>query len=192
MGYRWRRFDRRNIKRRVRLRMESLRIFELDKYAERIIRDGDERAAFDSLLRLTITRFFRNRELWLDLGALILEWDKDLADGKTLKTWSAGCAGGEEAFSAAMLLDDLDRSGHLKHPWTILGTDADPASLSRFKAAASFNLPQCSPPHCKFLNSVFFFFFRSKFVLQIFYYLLARNIEYRLLLVLIEKYHYRF
>ena len=136
MGYRWERFNRRNIRRRVRSRMESLRIYELEKYAERVTRDAAEQAALDSLLRLTITRFFRNSWLWSDLRSLVQEIESLLDGDESLGIWSAGCAGGEEPFSMAMLMDDLSRSGHVKHPWTILGTDTDTHSLKRAMEAA--------------------------------------------------------
>ena len=131
MGYRWRRFDRRNFRRRVRSRMESLRIYELDKYAQLVTRNQAERTVLDSLLRLTITRFFRNPWLWGELGTLIPKTTDSLEKNKALRVWSAGCAGGEEPFSIAMLLDDLSRSGHLDHPYSILGTDTDTSSLKR-------------------------------------------------------------
>ena len=131
MGYRWRRFDRRNIRRRVRSRMESLRIYDLEKYAQLVARDEAEQATLDSLLRLTITRFFRNAWLWSDLASLIQDGESCLGKNESLRIWSAGCAGAEEPFSMAMLLDDLSRSGHVKHPWTILGTDTDTPSLER-------------------------------------------------------------
>jgi len=131
MGYQWRRFDKRNIRRRVRSRMESLRIYEAGKYTLLVNRDAAERAILDSLLRVTITRFFRNSWLWSELGSLILQVQKNLGEDKLFKAWSAGCAGGEEPFSLAMLLDDLNRSGHLECSWNILGSDTDPASLKR-------------------------------------------------------------
>jgi len=136
MGYRWRRFDRRNIRRRIRSHMESLRIYELKKYAELVTSDKAEQAALDSLLRLTITRFFRNSWLWSDLKTTIADLGERLVSGETLKIWSAGCAGGEETFSLAMLLDDLTRSGHIKHPWSIIGTDTDTHSLKRARETA--------------------------------------------------------
>jgi chemotaxis methyl-accepting protein methylase len=111
--------------------MESLRIYELEKYANLIIQDEAEQATLDSLLRLTITRFFRNAWLWSDLASVIPEVEGCLGNDETLRIWSAGCAGGEEPFSMAMLLDDLGRSGHVNHPWVILGTDTDAPSLKR-------------------------------------------------------------
>ena len=63
--------------------------------------------------------------------AVILEIAESIVRGETLSVWSAGCAGGEEAFSAAMLLEHMERSGDLAIPWRILATDTDTASLSR-------------------------------------------------------------
>jgi chemotaxis protein methyltransferase CheR len=135
MGYRWRRFERRNVRRRIRTRMESLEIHEWKKYAKCVELDAAERNVLDYLLRLTITRFFRNAWLWPEAGSLIADIDR-LLDGKEkFKVWSAGCASGEEPFSLAMLLDGLERSGRLHCPWTVLGTDTDAASLARTKAA---------------------------------------------------------
>ncbi len=135
MGYQWRRFDRRNIRRRVRSRMEALRIYDLEKYAQLVSREPAEQAELESLLRLTITRFFRNSWLWTDLGSLMPEAASCLGDNEILRIWSAGCAGGEETFSMVMLLDDLSRSGHLNHRWAILGTDTDKSSLERSREA---------------------------------------------------------
>jgi len=135
IGYRWRRFDRRNFRRRVGSRMEFLRIYELDQYARLVNRDEAERTVLDSLLRLTITRFFRNAWLWGELGVLLPQTVDSLEENETMRIWSAGCAGGEEPFSVAMLLSDLHRPGCVKNPWTVLGTDTDTHSLQRAREA---------------------------------------------------------
>lgn len=135
MGYRWRRFERRNIKRRVRARMDHLGIHEFDRYARCVKEDDGEKMYLDSLLRLTITRFFRNFWLWQDLGTLITDMQDFMNERAALKIWSAGCAGGEESFSAAMLLRDLGRSGNFRNPWRIVATDTNPAALKRSRKA---------------------------------------------------------
>ena len=70
--------------------MEFLRIYELDQYARLVNRDEAERTVLDSLLRLTITRFFRNSWLWEELGALISKAAVNLEGNKTLRVWCAG------------------------------------------------------------------------------------------------------
>jgi chemotaxis methyl-accepting protein methylase len=139
LGYQWRRFDRRNTQRKIRRRMESLGIHDAQKYADLLADDPREKALFESLLRITITRFYRNAWLWSDLAERLLRIKSDPEGGEqTFSLWSAGCAGGEEAFSAAMLLDDLARAGHLRLPWSVLGTNTDPPSLER-AASAQYN-----------------------------------------------------
>jgi chemotaxis protein methyltransferase CheR len=133
MGFNWRRFDRRNIRRKVRRRMESVGIHEALKYAVLINSDPAERAVLDALLRVTITRFFRNAWLWEEMGPLL---SRNLSGAdRGLAAWSAGCAGGEEAFSLAMLLDNLAGEGLIGENWTVLGSEMDPSSLERAREA---------------------------------------------------------
>jgi len=112
--------------------MESLGIHEPGAYVDLLSRDSEEKILFQSLLSVTITRFFRNAWLWSELADLLSdEGNSYMVDGQALALWSAGCGGGEEAFTAAMLLDDLTRSRRLNRSWTVLGTDIDAASLER-------------------------------------------------------------
>lgn len=136
LGYQWRRFDRKNTRRKIRRRMEQLGIHEPDEYALRLFEDREEACFFESLLPVTITRFFRNAWLWSDLGDLLAAIDLGPHDpARCLRLWSAGCGGGEEAYTAAMLLDELFGSESAQHQWTVLGTDIDPQSLERTRNA---------------------------------------------------------
>ena len=65
------------------------RIYELEKYAQLVAGDEEERATLDSLLRLTITRFFRNSWLWSELGSFIQQAQGNLGAEETLRIWSA-------------------------------------------------------------------------------------------------------
>lgn len=132
LGYQWRRFDRKNTRRKLRRRMESLGIHEPGDYVSLLADKPEERAVFESLLPVTITRFFRNVWLWESLADLLSHRGNTLVSDKgTLDIWSAGCGSGEEAFTTAMLADDLTENGSLHRPWTVLGTDIDAPSLER-------------------------------------------------------------
>lgn len=138
MGFNWRRFERRNIRRKIRLRMEALGIHEGYKYLEVVQSDPEELHNFTSLLRITITRFYRNRWLWEELADHI---PKLTVDGEVFAVWSAGCAGGEEPFSMAMLLDDLEREGMPEKGsqvtgWQVTGSDVDGPSIDRSRKAS--------------------------------------------------------
>lgn len=131
MGYEWRPMSRRNIRRKVARRMEESGIHEWDDYLELLEKDGVERAAFEQILRITITRFFRNVGMWEELGGHGSCIWGTLPDNHTVSAWSAGCAGGEETYSLAMLLDRLTSDGKMRQKWKILGTDSDTNSLKR-------------------------------------------------------------
>ena len=131
MGYVYKPMNRKNIRRKVARRMEEKGIHEWDAYLDLLKKDGAERAAFEQILRVTITRFFRNAVMWEELGRLAARiWAVQPAD-RIISAWSAGCAGGEEAYSLAMLFEQLTSDGKLSQDWEILGTDSDTNSLKR-------------------------------------------------------------
>lgn len=131
MGYVWRMLSRKNVRRKVQQRMESLGIHEWTRYRDLLLESREETAVFESLLRVTITRFFRNRDVWKQLGAVLVHQSESLRSGEVFSAWSAGCAGGEEPYSLAMLLDQLSRERLFVHPWSVLGTDSHRPSLKR-------------------------------------------------------------
>jgi two-component system CheB/CheR fusion protein len=110
--------------------MEKLGIHDYSRYAELLSTDEVEKERLDSLLRVTITRFFRNISTWQRLEHLLIK----LAPLR-LDCWSAGCAGGEESFSLAMILGGLKDVGMLPGGFTVTATDTDASSLQRCQHA---------------------------------------------------------
>lgn len=134
MGYRWRPLNRRNIRRKLQRRMDFLRLRDVDSYLSRVLELPDERRFVESLFRVTISRFFRNASVWQDLGITLLNTigqERGESRPGRIRVWSAGCAGGEEAYTAALLLMDLEERGKIDPSWTVLGTDTHPESLLR-------------------------------------------------------------
>ena len=80
-------------------------------------------------MTVTISRFFRDRQLWDHLRNRVLPRLSDRYwDG--ISAWSAGCAGGEEPYSLALTWESCRETrpvGKLR----ILATDADPLCLQR-------------------------------------------------------------
>jgi chemotaxis protein methyltransferase CheR len=93
------------------------------------------RAGLDDLIaELTVgeTYFFREPLQWEVLAQEVLPaLQRQRPPEHVLRLWSAGCASGEEAYSLAILLDELGLSerGH------ILATDLSPLALERAQAA---------------------------------------------------------
>jgi chemotaxis protein methyltransferase CheR len=122
-------YRRRNIRRRIVRRMESAGIHEFPRYRDLVRHDPTEREALRSLLVVTISRFFRNKEVFQVLSREVLP--RLAAKGTPTAIWSAGCAAGEEAYSLRIAWEELQ----LKKPYLrLLATDIDAGSLERAAA----------------------------------------------------------
>lgn len=119
-------FRRRNVRRRVTRRMESVGIHEFSAYLLHLRKTPAEREALRSVLAVTISRFYRNRRAWEILSGEAL---LPLAGrGSAASAWVAGCASGEEAYTLRILWEELPGE---KPPLSILATDSDEICLRR-------------------------------------------------------------
>ena len=122
---------RRNIRRRITQRMESLGIHEFPVYLDLFRRSPQERDALLPLLTVTISRFFRNRRTFEVLARDVLS--PLAARSHPARAWSAGCASGEEPYTLRILWEELPEP---KPPLFLLGTDVDEACLRRAREGA--------------------------------------------------------
>lgn len=89
----------------------SRRVYELglsgySSYKDYLEDHPDERIVLDSICRITISRFYRDRGVFNALWSEILpSLAKDilLSGGDELSCWSAGCCSGEEAYTLQIL-----------------------------------------------------------------------------------------
>lgn len=111
------------IRRRIAKRLRAVGAVDVAGYLRRLRTDGDELDALLATLSIHVSRFFRNPEMFQLLEQDVLP---DLcrrvhAEGRrSLRLWSVGCAAGEEAYSLALLIDQMPASGL---EVDILGTD---------------------------------------------------------------------
>ena len=117
---------RRNIRRRVVRRMESLGLHDFSSYLRHIRRNPPEMDVLRPLFTVTISRFFRNFRVFEALHRYVLA--PLAAEGNPVSAWCAGCASGEEAFSLRILWEEHPGS---KPPLSILATDVDGDCLQR-------------------------------------------------------------
>lgn len=116
---------RRQVCKRIVRRMRALDLHDVEAYRARLAEDSAEWAVLDSMTRITISRFFRDRDVFAYLCDEALPALHRLAAPGPVRIWSAGCAGGEEAYT-------LGIAGHREGiPIQILGTDADEHQLER-------------------------------------------------------------
>jgi chemotaxis methyl-accepting protein methylase len=128
----WRKYRRRAARHRVNERIEELGLKDYGEYLQRLRTDPQEADALPDLMRVTVTRFFRDSKSWELLQQRVLpELLTSTPGGRPLKSWSVGCCGGEEPYSLATLwLYGLppEFSGRSIR---ILATDIDPDALKR-------------------------------------------------------------
>jgi chemotaxis protein methyltransferase CheR len=138
LGLRWAGFRnvRGQVQKRLLRRIRELGLPDVAAYRELLERDPSEWQVLDDASRVTISRFFRDREVFEGLRRDVLPALSAAARARgaaELRCWSAGCASGEEPYSLA-LLRGLGMPGEM--PLAIVATDADERVLARARCAS--------------------------------------------------------
>ncbi len=129
---------RRQVCKRIDRRVRELGLAGVSDYQAYLEKHPGEWTHLDSLCRITISRFYRDKKLFEALADDVLP---ELASAVTergdrvLRVWSAGCASGEEAYTVAILWEMALRSRYPEIAPDILATDADGGMISRAREA---------------------------------------------------------
>ena len=121
------RYEEAFLRKTIAKRMAATGGGTLAGYVERVAGDRAEAEMFFHSLRINHSEFFRNPLTFAVLGQLVLPGlvEAKKKSGGEIRIWSAGCASGQEAWSLAILLEEL--AGPV--PYRIFATDlADPES----------------------------------------------------------------
>jgi chemotaxis protein methyltransferase CheR len=98
------------IRRRIAKRLRCSGAMDIEGYLECLRSDEDELDALLATLSIHVSQFFRNPDTFQSLESQILPdlYRQAKAAGRQeLLLWSAGCAGGEEPYSLALLMDEF-------------------------------------------------------------------------------------
>jgi chemotaxis protein methyltransferase CheR len=118
------------IRRRLARRARSCQAADAEGYLERLRCDPDEVTALMAALTIHVSQFFRNPSTFEYLRERVLPLLLRRARTESrqpLRIWCAGCAGGEEPYSLALLLHGLAPE---RNP-LLLATDISPEILQR-------------------------------------------------------------
>ncbi len=129
----WRKYRRRSARHRVAARMRELGLEGFPSYLAFLRNHPEESAALADRMLVTVSRFFRERQCWQRLADDVLR-QEITAGGGPYRVWSAGCCGGEEPYTLAMLWRSLMESSPGGRALEITATDVDGASLERAAA----------------------------------------------------------
>ncbi len=120
------------LRRRLAVRMRARGADTCQDYLAMLRSDPAEFDAFLAVLTINLSYFFRDRAAFDALRHAVLATlvaRRSRAGRRHLAVWSAGCAGGEEPYSVAMILADLLGSALSRWDVRIRATDVDAAAL---------------------------------------------------------------
>ncbi len=123
---------------RIDQRLHTLGLADAAAYRSLLERDRAEWGVLDSSCRVTISRFYRDREVFrrLEQEVLVRLCEAAMAQGdRELRCWSIGCASGEEPYTLAILWDLVISRMFPSMKITILATDADRNMIERAQEA---------------------------------------------------------
>jgi len=131
LGLQWRPFQRRGVKRKVERRIIELGFSRFDGYLLKVQKDPEEKSHLSKILIVTISRFFRDKEVFDTLETSLLPAiTKDKNEGD-LRIWSIGCASGEEPHSLALLWKTSFERNWPQIHFSVLATDINEKMLRR-------------------------------------------------------------
>ena len=129
-------YKRSSLERRIRKRMDEVGLTTYGDYLDRLEVDQDEFVVLFNTILINVTAFFRDARTWEYLRDHVLP---DLLAGRPdgpIRVWCAGCASGEEAYTAAMVLADLMGETAYREQVKIYATDVDEEALAMARSAA--------------------------------------------------------
>jgi len=124
------------VERRMRRRMQEVRVAGFGDYADYLEVHPEEFALLFDAMLINVTRFFRDPGTWDYLRDSVIPALLDGLDpDATIRVWSAGCASGEEAYSLAMLFAEAMGIDACRRQVKIYATDLDDDALDQARQA---------------------------------------------------------
>jgi chemotaxis protein methyltransferase CheR len=127
-GYDFRDYAPASLRRRIHRAMTECGVATLSAYQDRVLRDPAAMAGFLDVVSVDVSGMFRDPGFYRALHDKVLP---QLAGMAHLRVWLAGCAGGEEVYSMAILLHE---SGLLERA-QLYATDLNPRVLGQGRNA---------------------------------------------------------
>ena len=132
LGLQWRPFHKKGIRRKVERRIADAGLSGFREYLLKVKKDSEEQSFLSKILTVTISRFFRDKEVFDTLTQSIVPGLlKEVS--RELRIWCIGCASGEEPYSLALLWQEKFKQTWLQVHLSILATDIDENLLARAK-----------------------------------------------------------
>ncbi len=147
------------IKRRMLRRMLLHKIKTLKQYSDFFVQNNNEVDMLYQDLLINVTEFFRDLEVFLLLKKTVLpKLLKTKLSGETFRIWVAACATGEEVYSIAMMLLEIQEKKKDKVPFQIFASDLSADAINEARIG-EYSIEQLKNVSSKRLQQ---FFTKSK------------------------------
>jgi len=139
----------------VENRIAIVKVNGISEYIQHLSNNIDEANKLLQSLYITHTEFFRNPLTFAHLEEWILPLLMNRKSDKgELRIWSAGCSTGQEAYSIAMLIENLNSREQKKVRYRIIATDVSESALIKAKTG-EYNEKEIQKIRVKDLNEFF-------------------------------------
>jgi two-component system CheB/CheR fusion protein len=129
-------YKRSSLMRRVRRRMSQIGIENYAEYIDQLQVNSEEFVALFNTILINVTGFFRDPDAWEYLREHVLPGLlAERSPAEPIRVWSAGCAGGQEAYSLAMLFAEAIGIDAFRQRVKIYATDVDEEALVQARHA---------------------------------------------------------
>lgn len=122
--------------RRLDKRKATLGLASAEDYFAFIKRHPQELKTLQELFLVSVSSFFRDpasfKELERSLSALLTS----KPDAEPIRIWVPGCASGDECYTLAIIVTELQRQQGSRHTLQITGTDLNPEALALARAGS--------------------------------------------------------
>jgi chemotaxis protein methyltransferase CheR len=121
------------MRRRLSAYIENSQPGSVAEYCVRLEQNPDMLEKMRNYMAINVSEFFRDLQLFEQLKNNVLP--QLLARSSRLNIWSAGCSHGEEPYTLAMMLNELNPAA----PHRILATDIDDEALGQARAGGPYS-----------------------------------------------------
>lgn len=136
------------LNRRIGSLMNRIGVSTLEEYMVLLKKDQNERERFLDYITINVTEFFRNPEFFDSLKRNLLA--EVIPNRTSIKIWSAGSSMGCEAYSLAMMLEEMN----IRTKYSIIATDIDKNILIKGKNG-SYSFAEAKSLDKKYLDKYF-------------------------------------
>ena len=130
-GFDINKYKEKTILRRMYKRMLLLQVDTLKSYIRYTIQNPQELQLLYENILIGVTSFFRDKEAFDILGEYLEEMLEKAEDKKEFRIWVTACSTGEEAYSIAIVLEELMQKRNETLPFSIFASDIDDISLEK-------------------------------------------------------------